>query len=118
MNVAPGRFSDKSEKEKKIYSIRWPIAVTGSEVSAPEWSSEPPGLAFVNSTLAGEIATVRIEQGARGTTYRVRHGVTVAATGEYLEVTSNGEPGIDLQITGHGRSGDDYRWSHRFHAYG
>lgn len=119
MNVSPGRFSDKTENEKKVCSIRWPLEVTGGvPATSPEWRSEPPGLIFENHLdpngvplMVGEYAYVRICGGARGGIYRVRHGVTVAGTGEYLEVTSNGEPGVQLQITGHGRQGSDYRSS-------
>ena len=125
MNVAPGRFSDKTEKEKKVIGVRWPASMVGGTATNPQWTSEPPGLAFINPVdagqppaMTGEWAYVRVEQGARGQTYRVRHGVTIQETGEYLEVTHNGQPGVTLQVTGHGRSGDDYRWSHRFHAYG
>ena len=126
MNVAGGRFSDKTEKEDKLYSIRWPVAVTGGPVSAPQWTSEPAGLIFTNHTdpnaapvVIGEYAYVRISGGSRGITYNVRHGVTVTGSGEYLEVTHNGEAGISMQITGYGgRRGEDYAWSHRSVGYG
>ena len=120
MDVAPARFSDKTEREEKLVSVTWPEAVLGSQtLSAAEWSSEPNGLNFTQQDIiSGRTAQVLVSSGSRGVTYRVRLLVTLSGTGEKLEITSNGLPGIPMQITGHARSGDDYRWSHQFHAYG
>lgn len=109
MNVTPGRFSDKTEREDKLYSVNWDDGLSaGQSISNAQWWSEPTGLVLLAQTIVGSVSPVRIQSGQRGQTYRVRHSVTVSPTGEVLEITHNGQPGITLQITGQGRSGSDY----------
>jgi len=80
------------------------------------WISEPSGLAFSNPTISGLYTQVTIGGGVRGQTYRIRLLVTTTR-GEELEITNNANPGVEIQITGHGLRGSDYSWA-GYRAYG
>ena len=83
-------------------------------ISSPQFWSEPSGIAFNEITLNGSVVTVKISGMARGQTYRIRHGVTIDGTGEFIELKTAGEHGIPIQCVGAGRAGEDYSGSHRF----
>lgn len=103
MHVSPGRFSDKTDKERKLYSLDWVNALAGSEtIATVNWSSEPAGLVFevVDGGISGAVTQVYISGGTEGQSYRVRCRVTLTQSGEEIEASVNDEPGIPMQVLG------------------
>lgn len=102
MHVSPARFAAKTDVESKLIGLNWANAIGSNTINAATWTSEPSGLAFSAPVVSGAMTQVLVGGGVAGTSYRVRHTITVAETGEVLEASTGDVPGVPLEVLGRG----------------